>query len=81
MSNKEQEELGKYFNLLLKLGIGICSSILIGFALGFFLEKQFGSNGFFLLLGIGLGIVVGFMLLFREIKQLDRLTDDQPSEH
>lgn len=79
MSAKDQEELGKYFNLLLKLGIGICSSILFGFALGYFLERQFESNGIFLLLGIGLGIVVGFMLLFREIKQLDRLDDDTSS--
>ena len=81
MSSKEQDELGRYFQLLLKLGISICLSIFLGFGLGLFIERQFPSNGLYLLIGIGLGIALGFMLLFKEIKQLDRLNDDNTSSN
>ena len=73
MSKQDPMDVNKYLHLLLKLGVSMCLSIFTGFGCGYFIEKKFPKNGLFLLIGIGLGIGTGFMILFREIKQLDQL--------
>ena len=75
MSKQKPPEMGPYLQLLFKLGLSVCFSILFGFGLGLFLEKKFPKGGLFLLLGIGLGVLMGFVLLFKEIMNLNSLDD------
>lgn len=59
------------------VGLTFVVSIVIGLALGWWLDKKLGSAPWLLLIGLLLGIVAGFHNLFRFSARLDRLGKKQ----
>ena len=43
MNNKE--ELTKYLHLIIRIGVGVLTAILMGFAIGVFADKKLQLNG------------------------------------
>ena len=66
-------EASKYLSLLMRLGIEICLSILICFAIGLYLDKKFQSNGLILVPSVIIGVIGGFYCLYKEMKNLEKL--------
>ena len=76
MSNKQLGDVGIYINLLIKLGLSMCLSILLFLGIGLLIEKIFNTGGIALIVCMLLGIAGGFYLLFREMKKLNQMTQD-----
>ena len=57
----DKKELTKYLHLILKIGTGVVS-ILIGFTIGLLLDRHFHLKGIGVLVGVFLGVVIGFLL-------------------
>ena len=52
MNNKQ--ELTKYLHLILKVGIGVLMSILLGFTIGLLIDRKFELNGIGIMVGLSL---------------------------
>ena len=72
MSNNKQE-ITKYLSLLFNLGFKIIISIGLCFAIGLWLDKQFETKIIFMMIGIILGLIASFYLLFKQIENLDKI--------
>ncbi len=59
------------------IGLVLPSSIIVGLAIGWFLDRWLGTAPWLLLTFMVLGIASGFLSLFRELKKLQ---DDDESE-
>ena len=68
----DKSELTKYLNLIVKIGVGVVSSILIGFGLGYMVDKYFNLRGVGVLIGVFLGVVAGFFWLYSEVMSIGR---------
>ncbi len=64
MKNWDQSSPAKYFGT----GIQLAVSILLGFAIGYFLDKKFSSLPWFTLSGCFLGFLAGFLNFFNTIR-------------
>ena len=64
-------------NLILvsQLGLTMAGSILFCFAIGYFLDKWFGTKGIFITIFILLGIVGGGVTVYRQIAEVIDLKD------
>ena len=60
---------GKYFSLLIRLGMSMVLSILCFFSIGLYLDRLLGT-GVFVFLGVILGLIIGFYLVYREIMKM-----------
>lgn len=70
---KKKPMVAKCFSLLFRIGMLIVGNILFFFALSLWLAKTFGFGKWMLLLGVLLGVFMGFYCIFREIKNLEKL--------
>lgn len=55
---------------LSSLGLMLPSSIAVGLAIGYFLDKLFGTHPWLLAIFTLLGVISGFLSLFRGLKKL-----------
>ncbi len=63
-----KEDRGKTFRELgyfASLGISVALAIVIGLAIGYWLDKKFGTQPVLLLVGLALGIAAGFSNIYR----------------
>ncbi|MBW1710454.1 MAG: AtpZ/AtpI family protein [Deltaproteobacteria bacterium] len=70
----------KEMTLVTQLGLTMAGSILLCFAIGYFLDKWLGTRGIFLTIFIILGVLGGGWTVYRQIIQLDEAIkkDDSP---
>ena len=57
---KETRHSLKDFAYFSSLGLQVALSIIIGLALGLYLDKRFATHPYLMFLGLGLGIAAGF---------------------
>jgi F0F1-type ATP synthase assembly protein I len=69
-----------YLYLLMKLGMVMVASILSGLALGLWIDKTMHTHGLGVMGGIVLGVVGGFLFLFKEIGKISKLDDPQTDD-
>ena len=67
----DKQELTKYLNLIIKVGVGVLSSILFGFAAGFFLDSKFQLRGIGIFLGVIAGVILGFFWIYKEVIKIE----------
>lgn len=67
----DKKELTKYLHLILKIGTGVVTSILIGFTIGLLLDRHFHLKGIGVLVGVFLGVVVGFIWIYNEVMKIE----------
>jgi ATP synthase protein I len=79
--DEDKRELYKSLGFLSSVGISMVAAILIGLAMGYYLDKWLGTSPIFTLFLMGMGIISGFRNVFiitrRELKRQQR-EDDRP---
>ena len=80
MKNKQLGDVGIYINLLIKLGISMCLSIITFLGIGLLIEKIFPAGGIALIICTLMGIAGGFYLLFKEMKKLEGSQTNDPED-
>lgn len=68
---KDYKDLMDQLTLVTQLGLTMVGSILLGFAVGYYLDKWLGTKGVFLTIFILLGIIGGGWTVFRQIEGTD----------
>ena len=63
--------MGPYFNLLIRVGLIMVVSIAVFFMCGLYLDRYFQLQGVPILVGVFVGVGVGFFMLYREIMKMD----------
>ena len=58
------------------VGMTLVLATVIGLAGGYYLDKWLGTSPWLTLIGLGLGIVAGFVNLFRTVNRAGRNIDD-----
>lgn len=80
---EDRRELYKSLGFLSSVGICMVASILIGMAMGYYLDQWLGTAPWMLLIFLGFGIVAGFRNIFiltkRELKR-QRIQDTADQE-
>lgn len=66
----DRRTIMRYVSLITQTGAVMAAAILGGFALGFFADKQFKTEPYLLLAGIGLGIAAGLYKAYTSIIKL-----------
>jgi ATP synthase protein I len=61
---------------LSSIGITLVLATVIGLAGGYYADRWLGTKPWLTLLGLGMGIVAGFVNLFRSVKRAEREFDD-----
>ena len=74
MNNKQ--ELTKYLHLIIKIGVGVVTSILAGFLIGLLIDRRFNLNGMGVLGGVIIGVAIGFVWPFREVMKVEADADE-----
>jgi len=63
------------------LGMEIAVSEILGVALGYWLDKKYGTSPCCLLVGAVLGFMLSFYQVLRAVKNLDRQAKEQKNGH
>ena len=66
----------KAFAELSSIGFALVLATVIGLVGGYYADRLLGTSPWLLLLGLVLGIVAGFVNLFRSVNRADRELDD-----
>jgi ATP synthase protein I len=78
---KDNRELFRGLGMLSSVGISMVVAILIGLAMGYYLDKWLGTSPIFTLVMMGFGIISGFRNVFiltrRELKRQQKEEDEQ----
>ena len=61
---------------LSSLGVAMVLATIIGLAGGYFADRWLRTSPWLTLIGLGFGIVAGFVILFRSAKAAERALDD-----
>ena len=61
---------------LSSIGLTLVLATVIGLGAGYWADRWLGTNPWFMLLGLGMGIVAGFVNLFRSVKRAERERDE-----
>ena len=61
---------------LSSVGFAMVLATVIGLAGGYYLDQWLGTKPWLLLLGLGFGIVAGFVIFFRSVNKAERELDD-----
>ncbi|MGH7311023.1 MAG: AtpZ/AtpI family protein [Candidatus Rokuibacteriota bacterium] len=62
---------------LASIGVALVLATVIGLGAGYYADRWLGTSPWLTLVGLGLGIVAGFVTLFRSVKSAGRnLKDD-----
>lgn len=78
-TGKTFRELGYFASL----GISVALSIVIGLALGYWLDKKFDTQPVLLLIGLGFGIAAGFSNIIRagqKSRRMDKRDENKKQE-
>ena len=70
----------QYYNLALSFGITMIAAIFLGLYGGWWLDRRLGTFPVFMLLGIFLGIGIGFRSLWSELNALKDRQSETESE-
>ena len=70
-SVKNKSELTKYLNLIIKIGVGVLTAILGGFFIGFFVNNAFDMNGLPIVIGVLVGVGLGFTWTYMEVMAIE----------
>lgn len=54
------------------LGLEFAVAEILGGAVGFWLDKKYSTSPWFLLIGVALGFVMGFYIIWRRTQEMDR---------
>ena len=71
---KEYKETAELLALGIQFGLTMAGSVLLCFAIGYYLDKWLGTKGIFLIIFILLGVVGGGVTVYRQIAEF---TDNQ----
>ena len=71
MFNKTREK-SPYFLAAMDFGYTLLAAVGVFGWLGWWLDRRYGTNPWFLLGGIGLGLAVGFNSLFKKLNLLEK---------
>lgn len=81
---EDRRELFKSLGFLSSVGISMVASILIGMAMGYYLDQWLGTPPWMLLIFLGLGVVAGFRNIFiltrRELRRQRTQDEDPPRD-
>lgn len=81
---EDRRELFKSLGFMSSVGISMVASILIGMAMGYYLDRWLGTAPWMLLILLGFGIVSGFRNIFiltqRELKRQRTQGEDSPRD-
>lgn len=73
MEKKEVKEIFYYFGLVTQIGLTMVGSILVGFAVGYYLDKYLNLGKlilvFFIFIGIGAGFFNAYKLIMSKEKK------------
>ena len=72
----DKQELTKYLHLIIKIGSGVVSAILAGFLIGLMLDRHFELNGVPIFIGVIVGVILGFIWIYREVMKIDSIETD-----
>ena len=61
---------------LSSVGMALVLATVIGLAGGYYLDRWLGTTPWLTMIGLGLGIVAGFVNLFRSVNASNRESDD-----
>jgi F0F1-type ATP synthase assembly protein I len=70
--NKVLHEFGPY----LTIGMQLAAAVLLFFFVGYFIDKRYGTEPTFMIIGLALGTVGGFIKFFKSISELQK--KDEP---
>ncbi len=70
----------EYLALVSQLGLTMAGSIVLCFAVGFFIDLWLGTRGIFLSIFIILGIIGGGITVYRQIMDLEKKRNEVNSE-
>ena len=71
----EKEELTKYLHLIIKIGVGVLTSILTGFGGGLFIDRWLNLSGIGVMVGVLVGVIIGFIWIYSEVMSIG--TEDE----
>ena len=86
MPDEKKKGFADYFGIsdsamrLSSLGLTLVFSTFIGFGLGWFLDKLLNTRPFLTILLLLLGIVAGFVNVYRSVKAEQELEDEEDDE-
>ena len=76
MAPPGEQSTWKALGELSSMGIAMVLATVIGLAAGYGLDRWLGTNPWLTLIGLGFGIVAGFVTFFRSVKAVEREFDD-----
>ena len=62
---------------LSSLGVAMVLATIIGLGGGYYADRWLGTSPWLTMIGLGFGIVAGFVMLFRSAKKAERTFDNQ----
>jgi len=76
MAPDDEQSAWKSLGELSTVGMALVLATVIGLAGGYYLDKWLGTSPWLTLIGLGFGIVAGFVNLFRTVNRAERKVDD-----
>jgi len=76
MAPSGEESSWKALAELSSIGMTLVLATVIGLAGGYYLDRWLGTSPWLIMIGLGLGIVAGFVNFFRSVKRAGQDTDD-----
>ena len=76
MAPPGEESSWKALAELSSIGMTLVLATVIGLAAGYYLDRWLGTSPWLVMIGLGLGIVAGFVNFFRSVKRAERNADD-----
>ena len=70
MKKDDKREVKQYLNVMYKSAIIMFGSITLWFFIGVWIGKKVGQEGLGSMIGTGVGLVIGFMGLYQQLKTL-----------
>lgn len=74
--NKVLQEFGPY----LTLGMQLAGAVLLFFFIGYFIDKRYGTEPTFMIIGLALGTAGGFIKFFKSISALHKKDEPPKSQ-
>ena len=69
---KDNKNIMEHVVLVTQIGLTMAGSILLCFAIGFYLDRWLGTKGIFMIIFLILGVIGGGWTVFRQITALDK---------
>ncbi len=72
MSGKELRSLIKYFSLISQVGLQFILTVLISGYIGYLIDRKFFHTGYSTILGILIGVIGGFLGVWKLISEAEK---------